>query len=62
MGEGVKQEYGTSAGWEDGFIGGIMGGFGIPTLSRSQQETGEKGKRKISVNWGGSIGEYQDAK
>lgn len=59
MGEGAAQEYGTVAGWEDGFVGGLMGGFGIPTLSRTQIEGA---KPKLKVNWGGSIGEYQEAK
>lgn len=59
IGEGLKQTYGTAAGWEDGFVGGIMGLIGMPSMVRTDinSETG-KSSHKLIMN--GSIGEVAE--
>ena len=49
LGEGMADAYGTASGWEEGFIGGIIGMAGVPTVG------GRRG-----VQWaGGAFGDVR---
>jgi len=59
VGQGAKQEYGTMAGWEDGFVGGLMGAIGIPMRGGSTK-IDKNGKATHPIIMNGSIGEVRE--
>lgn len=59
IGEGAKETYGTMAGWEEGFVGGLMGAIGIPMRVSN---IGKDGKPSHAIRFNGAIGELRDLK
>ena len=40
--QGLGNTYGNAAGWEEGFLGGLMGGMGMPHISMRKNESGKR--------------------
>ena len=48
IGKGISNTYGNSANWEEGFLGFITGGLGMPHISMRKNEAGKK-RPKLTI-------------
>jgi hypothetical protein len=56
VGQGLREAYGSEQGWENGFVGMVIGGFGVPTIMKK-----ESGKYGLGIA-GGIRQDYKEQK